>query len=32
MFMPMDDFTRMIIKATKETGLTPDQLVSMWID
>jgi hypothetical protein len=32
MFMPLDDFTRMIIKATKELGMTPDQLVSMWID
>jgi hypothetical protein len=32
MFMPLDDFTRMIIKATKETGMTPDQLVAMWID
>jgi hypothetical protein len=32
MFMPLDDYTRMVIKASKETGLTPDQLVSMWID
>jgi hypothetical protein len=32
MFMSLDDFTRMIIKATKELGMTPDQLVSMWID
>jgi len=32
MFMSLDEFKRMITKANHELHLTPDQLVSMWID
>ena len=32
MFMNLDEFILMVAKASKELGMTPDQLVSMWID
>lgn len=32
MFMPLNEFDTMIKKANHELRLTPDQLVSMWID